>query len=406
MERSASTSRPRLALAVGVALAGAIAVVALGDPRRPGAPAPWVLTGWGLAVLALVPAGVGARGVGLVAAVVRALLLAAPAAFSDDVFRYVWEGRVWAAGLSPFVHAPDDPALAGLRDATWAQVNHRSVSSAYPPVAQLLFVALAPAGVLGWKLAMGLADVGTAVLLARRDPRTGWLWALLPLPALESAGSGHLEGVGVLLLVAALGGSRAAAWAGAMVKLLPGVVWLAQARGLSARAWLGWGALTLVALAPILAAGEGAWRGLETYRQTWAYHGSAHALAEALVGAAARPALQLVGVALAAWMLARSRDPARVALWVLGGFVILSPTVHPWYVLWPLAAALWTGTGAWALLAALVPLSYVVLGTYDPATSSWTEPTWTRWVVYLPFYAALAWEGWRRATRPGPWSVG
>ena len=35
---------------------------------------------------------------------------AAPA-LSDDVYRYVWDGRVQLHGIHPFRHAPDDPAL-------------------------------------------------------------------------------------------------------------------------------------------------------------------------------------------------------------------------------------------------------------------------------------------------------
>jgi hypothetical protein len=69
-------------------------------------------------------------------------------------------------------------------------------------------------------------------------------------------------------------------------------------------------------------------------------------------------------------------------------------------MLWPLAPALLRGRGAWTVLAALVPLSYVVLATYDPPTSRWREATWTRWVVWLPFYAALAREAWTTHAHP------
>ena len=50
----------------------------------------------------------------LVALVLRLFLIAAPV--SDDVYRYVWEGRVRLAGFNPYLLAPDDPALAHLRD--------------------------------------------------------------------------------------------------------------------------------------------------------------------------------------------------------------------------------------------------------------------------------------------------
>ncbi|MFD0327746.1 hypothetical protein ACFQZC_04655 [Streptacidiphilus monticola] len=44
--------------------------------------------------------------------------LLAPPRTSDDAYRYVWDGRVQAAAVSPYRYAPDDPALARLRAAS------------------------------------------------------------------------------------------------------------------------------------------------------------------------------------------------------------------------------------------------------------------------------------------------
>lgn len=374
-----------------IAAACSLFLGAVGDTRMLVAP---VAVVWGLAMLASRTPG-PARWESPLAwaiAVRLPLLLCAPT-LSDDVFRYVWEGEVWRAGMNPFVLPPDDPALTSLRDAIWTQVNHRHVPSVYPPLAQLLF-AVVPS-VMGWRLLTTACDLVTVELLSRRDARAGWLWALLPLPALESAVSGHLEGIGVMLLVAAMGGRGWAAWLGAMVKLLPGVLLVRRWR------WLIVAAVSFTMCIPLLRPD-----GFAIYRDSWAYNGSLFPLVEARLGALARPLLHGVGALVVASILVRSRDDGRIALWASGAFVILSPVVHPWYVLWPLAAGLWNGMRAWTLLGALVPLSYVVLATYDPATSSWTEPIWTRWAIYVPFYLALAWESWTRLTRPGPAGVG
>lgn len=374
-----------------VALVAALGLAACGDVRGVIVPVSVV---WGAVVLLSPGTPPGPAWAWAIA--VRLALLACAPTLSDDVFRYVWEGRVWLAGGNPFVQAPDDPSLAALRDAAWAQVNHRAVPSVYPPLAQALFAALAPRGVLAWRVLSAACDVGTVALLSRRDPRAGWIWALLPLPAIESAISGHLEGIGILLLVVALRGGRAAAaaaWAGAMVKLLPGVLLPLE----RPRAWLAWGALTVAACLPIVRAD-----GFRIYQEKWSYNGSIFPIAEAAFGDPARSLLQALGAALAGVVLWRVRDRGRVALWICGAFVLLSPTVHPWYVLWPLAASLWNGARAWTLLAALVPVSYAVLASYDPATSAWSEPAWVRWVIYPPFFVALIAEGWARATRPGP----
>ncbi|MFN7145235.1 MAG: hypothetical protein ACK4YP_15785 [Myxococcota bacterium] len=352
---------------------------------------------WGVGVALTAPSTARPVTVAIVALLVRLPLLTLAPTLSDDVWRYVWEGQVWRAGLNPFVHAPDAPTLEHLRDATWANVAHRHVPSIYPPLAQALFVVLSGGGVLAWRLLSTAADIGTAWMLARARPRAGWTWALLPLPALEAAVSGHLEGIGIFFLVAAVTThSPLAAWLGALVKLLPGVLLALEPR----RRWLGWGLLTALVTLPIVRP-----TGFLTYRAAWSFNGSVFPVTEHIVGADARTLLQLVGACIVAGILFRSRDPARVALWTTGAFVVLSPTVHPWYVLWPLAAALLTGSRAWLVLAVTVPAAYVVLATYDPATSRWTEWPATRVVVYAPFFATLLWEAWRRLTRAGPSAV-
>jgi alpha-1,6-mannosyltransferase len=50
------------------------------------------------------------------AVALRAVLLTAPPILSTDIYRYVWDGRVQAAGINPYRYIPADPALTSLRD--------------------------------------------------------------------------------------------------------------------------------------------------------------------------------------------------------------------------------------------------------------------------------------------------
>lgn len=376
-------------------VAAACAMGSLGDPRAHVAAFVTLAVAGGFFAWRA-GASPSVRGVVVAAVLVRLPLLHLAPTLSDDVWRYVWEGRVWAHGFSPFQYAPDAPELTALRDDAWALVNHREVSSIYPPAAQLLFVLLHAGGVPAFRVAASAADVVTAALLARRSLRAGTLWALLPLPAMEAAVSGHLESFGVCALVAGLGGSELAAWVGAMVKLLPGVL-LVRSR----RPWV-WALATAAATAPLV--GPGFTRGFGTYEATWSYNGSVFPLLRLVLGdSGARLPLEVVGAAIVGGILLRSRDPGRIALWTCGAFVLLAPTVHPWYALWVLAAALWAGVDAWVVLAGLLPLAYVVLASLD--AGGWVEPVWPRFVYYPVFYGLLVREGWVRLSRPGPWPV-
>lgn len=137
------------------------------------------------------------RSILTVAALLRLALLAAEP--NDDVYRYVWEGRVRLTGLNPYVHAPADPRLKPLRDATWSRINHPNHAAIYPPLAQLTFTALAAVdpSVRAVRVTVLTADLLTVLVLAawlrRRgdDPRRVAIYALAPLVLWSFAHEAH-----------------------------------------------------------------------------------------------------------------------------------------------------------------------------------------------------------------------
>ncbi|MDP6042511.1 MAG: hypothetical protein QGG64_28425, partial [Candidatus Latescibacteria bacterium] len=145
--------------------------------------------------------------------VFRFTLLFMTPSLSDDIYRYVWDGRVLWAGINPYSYAPAADALMHLRDAdVFPLINHSDLPTIYPPVAQVVFGA-------GYGISEGFW--GIKVLLVCADVVTGWLLIRLlrhykqaeglfiiyfwhPLVLLEISGSGHVEGVGIAILMAAV----------------------------------------------------------------------------------------------------------------------------------------------------------------------------------------------------------
>lgn len=142
----------------------------------------------------------------------RLVGLAIPPGFSDDLYRYLWEGHVGLHGFNPLLFPPSSPALDGLTLPLRASVNHPEIPSVYPPLAQALFQLLAatwrpPLAVKCLLAACDLATVGLIISLLRqrgRSLRLAALYAWHPLPVLEFAGSGHLDSAGIALWVGAL----------------------------------------------------------------------------------------------------------------------------------------------------------------------------------------------------------
>jgi hypothetical protein len=152
------------------------------------------------------------------AAILRLVLASGHPVFSDDVYRYRWDGRVVAAGLDPYAHPPEAEDLAAFRDADFARINNTELRTIYPPLAELAFGAIASIRptVSAFQIAAASADLAIVLLLmavARRraDPSdasaagfAGLAYGLNPLACIESAMSGHLEPLAVLPVVGAI----------------------------------------------------------------------------------------------------------------------------------------------------------------------------------------------------------
>jgi alpha-1,6-mannosyltransferase len=150
-------------------------------------------------------------GVGIL---LRAYVLLFEPLLSSDVYRYVWDGRVQAAGINPYRYVPADQALALLRDgAIFPHINRAATAvTIYPPVAQFFFLSVTRLGdsVTVMRLALlgcEAVTVTTIMLLLRRINRPmtrviAYLWH--PLPLWEIANSGHVDALMVALLFLAL----------------------------------------------------------------------------------------------------------------------------------------------------------------------------------------------------------
>ena len=147
------------------------------------------------------------------AIVFRLSILFAPPYLSDDIYRYVWDGRVQAAGINPYRYIPAAPELAHLRDETiYPKINRKDwAHTIYPPVAQAVFflttrisesVTWMKATMLLFELVTFWAVAQLLALLGR--PRQLLLmYAWHPLVIWEFAGSGHVDAISIAFIALA-----------------------------------------------------------------------------------------------------------------------------------------------------------------------------------------------------------
>jgi len=143
-----------------------------------------------------------------VALALRLLFLLAPPQLSDDIYRYLWDGGNLLRGVNPYAAAPAKALPPPELKAVHSRINHPEYVSIYPPAAQLVFAGGTALGgaVTGLKAFLTLLDLGLCVLLVvllQRLELPAWravLYAWNPLPILEIAGSGHVDGAGLVML--------------------------------------------------------------------------------------------------------------------------------------------------------------------------------------------------------------
>lgn len=234
----------------------------------------------------------------IVLLLLRAVGLLASPTLSDDIFRYVHEGRASRIGIDvPFAIAPAH-ITPPPDDGTTARVNHPEVPAAYPPASQLFFLGAvglgdllgAPTSVL--RLVLALLDGLVLLLLYRRRelaPRAFVLYGLHPLPLLEGVIGSHIDVLGVLLVVVALLLARRALWRGFLVGLAMGVkpIALLALLGMPRRniglVLVGVSVGVLLPTLPYLAAGAPLTRGIVEYGTRWQAQPTLYAVVERAV---------------------------------------------------------------------------------------------------------------------------
>jgi alpha-1,6-mannosyltransferase len=362
-----------------------------------------------------------------VAAVMRLGVLLAPPYLSDDINRYVWDGRVEAAGINPYRYVPADPHLAALRDdAIFPNINRRTYATTiYPPVAEYIFFLATRINqsVMAMKAAMLAFEAAGVALLLRLLVLLGLprgrilVYAWHPLTLWEFAGNGHVDAAVIAFLALALWARQreASATAGvalaaaALVKFLPAVVFPALWRRCAWTLPVAAIATAVIAYLPFIGAGSAVLGFLPGYvREEGLQSGSGFFLWNLLKSMVAPlgalgvlPYLALAAAIMAALAFAivrrdRSADRFIAAAMTLAvaGTVLFSPH-YAWYFAWIVPFLCFAPRPSALYLTVAAPLLYLVPGGPDPGGARMTVQA----AIYGPFAALFAIELWRRRAR-------
>ncbi len=366
----------------------------------------------------------------------RLLLVFGLPTLSDDIYRFIWDGRLWLNGINPFDHKPiyyiqNEINIPGLELSLYEQLNSPEYFTIYPPAAQLVFIIscwLFPNSILGSAIMMKLfllaAEIGSLILIQKLllhfklSPKLILLYALNPLIILEITGNLHFEGAMIFFLLLALWyWSQNNWWKGAVAmtlsivsKLLPLMFLPFVIRR------LGWkksllsffliGVLSIASFVPLFNAAFIAnfSESLDLYFRRFEFNGSIYFLSRwigyqwegynliAFIG----PALAmvtLISVTLFA-LLERSSDwkswPGR-ALFAITVYLLMTTTVHPWYLSLPVVLCIFTPLRYPILWSGLIFMTYINY-SYTP----YYENLWVVGIEYLVLFMFMGMEFFRK----------
>ncbi len=149
----------------------------------------------------------------------RLCFLFATPLLSDDFYRFIWDGRLLAAGIHPFAELPryyieTSSGISGVDLSLFNKLNSPDYFTIYPPVNQFVFWIAAKisfnsilVSVVIMRLFILGAEIGSIWLLKKileyykMQPKSVLLYALNPLVIIELTGNLHFEALMIFFLL-------------------------------------------------------------------------------------------------------------------------------------------------------------------------------------------------------------
>lgn len=314
---------------------------------------------------------------------------------SDDVYRYMWDGRVQDTGINPYRYAPIDPALNFLHtDILPKKLNYIDMKTIYFPLSQWLFYTgykISGENVWGYKLLLLVFEMFTflSVFLLLKKLKLPLkfilFYVLCPLPIIHFAIDAHLDGFGLPLLLFAvyfyLSNKRILSYIflGLSLTIKPIGLLFIPIFFLNEK---GWSNKIKSAVIPLLAfflqfipyiINTNPFEAFIIYSKNWTFNGVVFNIIDYFMRFNAKTRIVcavFLGMFLLPLYLSR-RDILEKLYYSVILLMIFSPVVHPWYIAWlvvflPIIPR-WSGIvyAATSCLTAFTILHYQLYGVWN-----------------------------------------
>lgn len=334
---------------------------------------------------------------------------------SDDVYRYMWDGRTQTHGVNPYLYSPDAPQLDSLHTQLLpAAVNHPDMKTVYFPFSQWVFYGcyhLSGENLWGYKLVLLVAELATLIgllLLLRQlkiPTKFVLLYILCPLPIIQFALDAHIDAVGLPLLifglVAYLRGSKVLSYAllALSISVKPVAVLILPLLFLREKGI--WNKLAVAAVPSIVVAGQflpyvfssNPLEGLTRFAENWTFNGAVFESLYLYFSDNQKTRLVCAVLLCVSLLLLylRKKEPLDAFYFSVLLLLILSPVVHPWYVSW--LAVLLPFARRWSGIVYVSSVSFTVYTIVNYRLhGNWDQSALVLALEYLPVIIVMFME--------------
>jgi alpha-1,6-mannosyltransferase len=360
----------------------------------------------------------------VIAILARFILLFSFPNLSDDIFRFIWDGKLWHIGMNPFDALPsnymNNSFPNGLSNELYEQLNSPNYFTIYPPIAQFTFYVATFIDDFWWnsvimKFFLLAAEIGTITLLYKYiSNKKILLYALNPLILIEIMGNLHFEGAMIFFLLLAFhllkqqrfNVSAIAFALSIAAKLLPLMFLPFLIHKLGWRKSIQYfvivGTVTLALFYPLLGSFfmENFGNSLNLYFQKFEFNASLYYVFRwigfKILGfnliQVLGPALALiVGITIMVKALKNKstnlNELPQQWLFAITLYLFCITTVHPWYVALPIVLSLFTNFRYPIIWSAVIFLTYV-----NYSYAEYFENIWMVGIEYVLVFGYLGWE--------------
>lgn len=372
------------------------------------------------------------------AIVFRLVLTVSVPIHENDIYRYIWDGKVSISGINPYKYPPtyasikpaaldqqnDFKKLKSIRDedpSSYRRMSYKYVPTIYPPFAQGLFAIstiLARGSVWFMKLLFVLLDIGVVFLLynilklLKHNPLYVIVYAWNPLVLKEIANSGHYDSLVICCVVAAIYFilkekyliSSICLGLGVLSKFFPLIYVPFFLIKKQYRAFFLCTTIIITAYLPFLIWGKTdlkhIFAGLGSYTQKWSANGFIFEFLYSLlsffyIDPYILSKMMCGGIFASVWIfiIFKKQDVVKRMFLSVSALFLLSPVGDPWYFCWVVPFLCIYRKYSMIFLTFLLILSYFIFSRdFGMFSVGWFKIKNLLLIQYVPFYILLLYE--------------